>query len=99
MAFVLMMPMWLYETVPSMASTTSPSVQSILPLYFFNGTVHFAQNVIAFTILSIASPVAYSIAGLVKRIFVIVMSIMWFGQPTTLVQALGIVMTFVVFNM
>ena len=96
MAFVLMMPMWLYETVPSVAATTtSPSAQPILALYLFNGTAHFAQNVIAFTILSIASPVAYSIAGLVKRIFVIVMSIMWFGQPTTLVQALGIVMTFV----
>lgn len=59
----------------------------------FNGTVHFGQNIIAFVLLSLVSPVTYSVASLVKRIFVIVMAIVWFGNKTTTVQAAGIMLT------
>jgi solute carrier family 35 protein E1 len=99
MAFLLMIPIWLYNEGGNMvwqclfgghSSTLSNAASTSLTLGFiFNGTVHFGQNIIAFSLLSVASPVAYSIAGLVKRIFVIVMSIIWFGQRTTLVQAFG----------
>lgn len=41
------------------------------------------------------SPVTYSIASLVKRIFVIVMSIIWFGQVVSFAQWIGILLTFV----
>jgi solute carrier family 35, member E1 len=98
MAFLLMMPVWLWKEGAGMIwryLTTTGSAgwtNSSSPLTFlltFNGTVHFGQNIIAFSLLSVASPVAYSIAGLVKRIFVIVISIIWFGQKTTFVQACG----------
>ncbi|KAH0612237.1 uncharacterized protein H6S33_010289 [Morchella sextelata] len=62
--------------------------------FMFNGTVHFGQNIIAFVLLSLVSPVTYSVASLVKRIFVIVMAIVWFGNKTTPVQAVGIGLTF-----
>lgn len=62
--------------------------------YVFNGATHFAQNILAFTLLSTISPVSYSVASLIKRVFVIVISIVWFGNPTTNVQALGIALTF-----
>jgi solute carrier family 35 protein E1 len=95
-AFLLMLPIWLWNEGTGMIwrylTTGSVSSGSSLPLTFlltFNGTVHFSQNIIAFSLLSVASPVAYSIAGLVKRIFVIVISIIWFGQKTTFVQACG----------
>jgi solute carrier family 35, member E1 len=96
MAFLLMIPIWmlheggtiiweyLFGRSPQFTFTLGQTLS-----FVFNGTVHFGQNIIAFSLLSVASPVAYSIAGLVKRIFVIVMSIIWFGQRTTLVQALG----------
>lgn len=61
--------------------------------FFFMGTVHFGQNIIAFVLLGLISPVTYSVASLVKRIFVIVMAIVWFGQKTTTVQAVGIFLT------
>jgi solute carrier family 35 protein E1 len=61
--------------------------------FAFNGTVHFGQNIIAFVLLSLVSPVTYSVASLVKRIFVILMAIAWFGSPTTNVQAAGIALT------
>lgn len=97
MAFLLMIPIWLYNEGGGIvwrylfgsSSIGLSTSSSITHWFIFNGTVHFGQNIIAFSLLSVASPVAYSIAGLVKRIFVIVMSIIWFGQPTTLVQAFG----------
>lgn len=62
---------------------------------FFNGTSHFAQNILAFVLLSAISPVSYSVASLIKRVFVIVVAIIWFGNRTTTVQASGIFLTFV----
>ncbi|KAJ3393956.1 suppressor of loss of ypt1 [Lobulomyces angularis] len=48
----------------------------------------------AFTILSLVSPVTYSIASLVKRIFVITASIIWFGDSVSKLQGFGIFLTF-----
>ena len=62
--------------------------------FLFNGTFHFLQNIMAFILLSLVSPVTYSVASLVKRIFVIVVSIVWFGNATTPLQAAGIALTF-----
>ncbi|KAK6347059.1 suppressor of loss of ypt1 [Orbilia brochopaga] len=62
--------------------------------FVFNGTSHFGQNIIAFAILSMVEPVTYSVASLIKRIFVIVMAIVWFGNMPTRVQGVGIVLTF-----
>ncbi|KAL2265571.1 hypothetical protein VTJ83DRAFT_6671 [Remersonia thermophila] len=62
--------------------------------YLFNGTFHFGQNILAFVLLSMVSPVTYSVASLIKRVFVIVIAILWFRSPTTTVQAVGIALTF-----
>jgi solute carrier family 35 protein E1 len=61
--------------------------------FVFNGSVHFGQNIIAFVLLSLVSPVTYSVASLVKRIFVIVMAMAWFRNPTTNTQAVGVALT------
>ena len=63
--------------------------------FIFNGVSHFAQNILAFVLLSMVSPVSYSVASLVKRVFVIVVAILWFGSSTTPIQAIGIGLTFV----
>ncbi|RHZ89354.1 hypothetical protein Glove_16g170 [Diversispora epigaea] len=62
--------------------------------FWLNGSTHFAQNILALSILSYTSPVTYSIASLIKRIFVITASIIWFGQKTTFIQGIGIILTF-----
>jgi len=62
--------------------------------FVFNGTFHFAQNILAFVLLSLVSPVTYSVASLIKRVFVIVIAILWFRSPTTKIQAAGIALTF-----
>jgi solute carrier family 35 protein E1 len=62
--------------------------------FIFNGTFHFGQNIIAFILLSLVSPVTYSVASLIKRVFVVIIAIIWFQNPTTSVQAVGIALTF-----
>ncbi|KAG4423467.1 hypothetical protein IFR04_003434 [Cadophora malorum] len=62
--------------------------------FVFNGFFHFGQNIIAFVLLSMVSPVTYSVASLIKRVFVVVVAIIWFQNPTNKVQALGIALTF-----
>jgi len=101
MAFLLMVPLWIFYDLPSIMSGIHPPVKAGLkphsiPLYFFmNGTVHFGQNILAFSILQSTSPVTYSIASLIKRVAVIIIAIIWFSQPVHPVQAMGICLTFV----
>ena len=107
MAFLLTFPLWLWtEGFPILADIYSSGSVSLtnkpqsldhgrLMLEFvFNGVFHFGQNIIAFVLLSMVSPVTYSVASLIKRVFVIVIAILWFRQSTTSVQALGIGLTF-----
>lgn len=101
MAFLLMVPIWIYYDLSILLSGTTttptkgtPAPHSVTYYFFMNGTVHFAQNIIAFVILSSTSPVTYSIASLIKRVAVICIAIVWFSQSIHPIQALGICMTF-----
>ena len=103
MAFLLMVPVWMYYDLPLFLSGTTttaiptkdePPPHSVIYYFFINGTVHYAQNIIAFVILSSTSPVTYSIASLIKRVAVICIAIVWFKQSVHPIQALGIGMTF-----
>jgi len=62
--------------------------------FLFNGTTHFAQSLVAFILLSMVSPVTYSVASLLKRVFVVTFAIVWFGNSVTGVQSAGIGLTF-----
>jgi len=103
MAFLGMIPIWLYSdgsalfrAVFTASSEEASAINTTSLLYYFilNGSVHFLQNLLAFSILSLCSPVTYSIASLVKRIAVICLAIIWFGQSVNFVQSMGIALTF-----
>ena len=108
LAFLLTFPLWLWTEGFSIISDlyADGSIELVdkpsaldhgrLTLEFvFNGIFHFGQNIIAFVLLSMVSPVTYSVASLIKRVFVIVAAIVWFGNKTTSVQACGIALTFI----
>lgn len=61
--------------------------------FVFNGLFHFFQNIMAFILLSMLSPVSYSVASLIKRVWVIVIAIIWFRSSTTSIQVAGIALT------
>lgn len=107
LAFFLTLPIWLFTEghaiIFDLVREGSVSLTgklgtldhgALVGEYIFNGLSHFAQNILAFVLLSMISPVSYSVASLVKRVFVIAVAIVWFGSPTTPVQALGIALTF-----
>jgi solute carrier family 35 protein E1 len=106
-AFILTAPLWLwtegfgllgdffYDGTLDLEKHPSSFDHGRLSLEFvFNGTFHFGQNIIAFVLLSMVSPVTYSVASLIKRVFVVVVAIVWFQNPTTRIQGLGIALTF-----
>ncbi|KAL4894648.1 triose-phosphate transporter family-domain-containing protein [Aspergillus ambiguus] len=108
LAFILTLPIWFVsegyplvfdffqDGVISLTGKEGSLDHGALFLEFvFNGVSHFAQNILAFVILSMVSPVSYSVASLVKRVFVIVVAIVWFGSSTTPIQAVGIGLTFI----
>lgn len=82
---------------PGARGTTAPLLdpRALALEFLFNGTFHFAQSLVAFVLLSMVSPVTYSVASLIKRVFVITFAVAWFGNPMTRVQAAGIALTFV----
>ncbi|SPO26888.1 related to SLY41 - Putative transporter of the triose phosphate translocator family [Ustilago trichophora] len=102
-SLILMIPMALFYDGASLFSNPSWSASEAYPydrgmlvvwLLFCNGLVHFAQNMLAFNVLSMVSPVTYSIASLLKRVFVIVLAIIWFHQSVSMLQWFGIALTF-----
>lgn len=94
---LMMIPLWLYSDGSGLVAYQQEEMSATKLIFylFMNGTMNFSQNWFAFTTLSLTSPVTYSILSLLKRIFVIVMSILWFGQTISGVQSLGILLTFV----
>lgn len=107
LAFILTLPIWAISEGYSLISDFmqdgiisltekkgSLDHGALLIEFVFNGVSHFAQNILAFVLLSMISPVSYSVASLVKRVFVVAVAIVWFGSPTTPIQAFGIALTF-----
>lgn len=107
MAFALTLPIWFWSegftlladflSDGSVDLSGKPNAMDhgrLTVEFVFNGVFHFAQNILAFVLLSMVSPVTYSVASLLKRVFVIVMAILWFRNPTTPLQGVGIALTF-----
>ncbi|KKA29579.1 hypothetical protein TD95_001675 [Thielaviopsis punctulata] len=104
LAFVLTIPIWLfsegwtlvtdsfYDGASDLTGNSPPG--HLVFDFFLNGSFHFGQNLIAFVLLGMVSPVTYSVASLIKRVYIIVASLIWFRNPTSRVQAFGIALTF-----
>ncbi len=106
MAFLLTLPIWFFaegitllrdvlqDGAVELSNKPNAFDHGRLTVEFiFNGVFHFGQNILAFVLLSMVSPVTYSVASLLKRVFVIVLAILWFRSPMSPVQGLGIALT------
>lgn len=105
-AFMFSAPVWLYTegfsivedfwrdgVVDLTAKKGALDHGQLVLEYMFNGIFHFLQNIMAFILLSMLSPVSYSVASLIKRVWVIGVAVVWFRSSTTNVQLAGIGLT------
>lgn len=108
LAFVLTSPLWLwsegFELISDFLQDASVDLNAdkagaydhgrLTLEFIFNGTFHFMQSLVAFALLSVVSPVTYSVASQIKRVAIVLFAIVWFGNSVSAIQALGIGLTF-----
>lgn len=97
LALFMFLPVWIFHDLINLVYdpvTKTPVNISydILGLLFFDGLLNWLQNIIAFSVLSIVTPLTYAVASASKRIFVIGVTLFILGNPVTWVNVFGMAM-------
>ncbi|KNC28365.1 putative solute carrier family 35 member E1 [Lucilia cuprina] len=91
LALFMFLPIWLYAD--SYKVIHHPAITNldyrVIALLFADGVLNWLQNIIAFSVLSLVTPLTYAVASASKRIFVIAVSLVILGNPVTWVNCFG----------
>lgn len=92
LALFLFLPVWaicdLKNLIAESLSTESISYK-VLGLLLLDGTLNWIQNIVAFSVMSIVTPLTYAVANASKRIFVIAVTLFILGNPVTGLNIFG----------
>nr|AKN21650.1 slc35e1 [Schmidtea mediterranea] len=90
---LMFLPIWIFnDGLVFLYSETKHSKLDLsitISLLIADGILNFAQNVIAFTLIAKITPLSYAVCNVIKRLVVIVMSILFFGNPVTVLNMIG----------
>ncbi|RWS28027.1 hypothetical protein B4U80_06200 [Leptotrombidium deliense] len=91
-SLIFFFPIWFFfDFIQFYETLIEKRITSWVFVYLiFDGFLCFAQNLIAFILISKVSPLTYSIANVTKRISVIILSIIAFRNAITFTNIFGI---------
>ncbi|KAJ8933200.1 hypothetical protein NQ318_008049 [Aromia moschata] len=83
LALFMFLPVWAYLDVYSLLNDNFVTYHDyrVIALLITDGTLNWLQNIIAFSVLSLVTPLTYAVANASKRIFVIAVSLFILGNP------------------
>merc|ERR1719244_1870815 len=89
MAALMFFPIWLLVDAPKITSELNTDT---LILLIVDGCLHWLQNILAFTLLKLVTPLTYAVANVTKRIAVISVSLLLLKNPVTVTNLGGMAM-------
>lgn len=89
MAALMFLPVWLLVEASRISSELTPDVMTLLVV---DGSLHWLQNILAFTLLKLVTPLTYAVANVTKRIAVISVSLLLLKNPVTYTNIGGMLM-------
>lgn len=89
-AALLQLPVLLYVMAPQLLEAEEKGMDARLVRYLLVDAVFYhMQSVTAYYTMSLLTPVSQSVANTAKRALLILLSILWFGNPITVLSAAG----------
>lgn len=91
LAFFMFLPVWICFDFFTLLHDNALIIHDyrILGLLLADGTLSWLQNIIAFSVLSLVTPLTYAVANASKRIFVIAASLIFIGNKVTFANVFG----------
>jgi len=87
LAFIMFLPIWMFVDLAHISRRSWSSTTYIL--LFIDGLLNFLQNLLAFTVLSLVTPLTYAVVNASKRIAIITISILLLKNPITWTNIVG----------
>jgi len=93
-SLLLFTPIWIYFDFITIVSQlkTNPVPSQVYVLLFLDGFCNYLQNIIAFTILSMVTPLTYSVTNCTKRISIIISSLITLKNPVGFTNIIGMLL-------
>ncbi|XP_014206743.1 solute carrier family 35 member E1 homolog [Copidosoma floridanum] len=97
LALFMFLPVWLMYDVrnlwhdPATGRAVEISTRTLV-LLVVDGILNWLQNIVAFSVMSMVTPLTYAVASASKRIFVIAVTLFILGNPVTGLNIFGMVL-------
>ncbi|CAG0881095.1 unnamed protein product, partial [Darwinula stevensoni] len=98
LALLMFLPLWLLSdcrTILSDSSIFEGNFQETILLLFMDGFLNWLQNIIAFSVLSLVTPLSYAVANASKRICIISISLLTLRNPVTPLNIFGMMLAII----